>query len=101
MNEYDAIIDAVVQVGKRQLLTAEVVRLQCEIVRVGNACGDCNKWMKSSECPLERNVNGYNRGPHMNHAICGSFAEKPWATERRSELIQKREVILLELKGQQ
>ena len=37
-------------------------------------CGDCSFWMKSSECPQERNVNGWNKGPSMNGTPCEKFA---------------------------
>ena len=37
-------------------------------------CGACQHWMKSRDCPMERNVNGYNRGPSMSDPACGKFA---------------------------
>ena len=37
------------------------------------ACGDCRLWMHSRECPREKNVNGYTRGPSMNADICELF----------------------------
>lgn len=40
-------------------------------------CGNCYWWMKSRDCPRERNVNGRNRGPSMNEAPCGKFREDP------------------------
>ena len=39
-------------------------------------CGDCDFWMKSSLCPEERNVNGWNKGPSMNGIPCSKFQEK-------------------------
>jgi hypothetical protein len=41
-------------------------RLVNEIARIGKHCDDCDKWMKSSQCPAERNENGRRRGPSMN-----------------------------------
>ena len=38
-----------------------------------NLCGHCSHWMKSSECPKEINVNGYNRGPSCNTIACDNF----------------------------
>ena len=36
-------------------------------------CGDCNKWMKSSECPREHNVRGISRGPSWGEPTCDQF----------------------------
>lgn len=41
-----------------------------------NRCGDCAKWMKSRECPRERNVKGMSRGPSCNDYPCDQFAAK-------------------------
>ena len=38
-----------------------------------NKCGDCYYWMKSSECPRERNVKGRNRGPSISGSPCEKF----------------------------
>lgn len=38
-------------------------------------CGDCSFWMKSSDCPEERNVNGWNKGPSMNGIPCVKFQD--------------------------
>lgn len=40
-------------------------------------CGECDKWMKSRECPRERNVNGWYRGPSCDDAPCNQFTPKP------------------------
>ena len=37
-------------------------------------CGDCSKWMISSQCPQERNINGWNHGPSMSGPICAEFS---------------------------
>lgn len=39
-------------------------------------CGDCFFWMKSSLCPEERNVNGWNKGPSMSGIPCAKFQDK-------------------------
>ena len=39
-------------------------------------CGDCDKWMKSRECPRERNVKGMSRGPSCHDFTCDQFAAK-------------------------
>lgn len=43
-------------------------------------CGECYWWMKSSDCPRERNVKGMNRGPSCNDATCDKFKPKDDAT---------------------
>ena len=43
-------------------------------------CGSCFWWMKSRDCPRERNVNGYSRGPSMNSTIalrCSKYQLAP------------------------
>jgi hypothetical protein len=49
-------------------------------------CGDCVHWMKSRDCPLERNVKGYSRGPSCDAPVCSKFVIK----QRAVELQQKR-----------
>lgn len=36
-------------------------------------CGGCVDWMKSRECPREKNVNGWSRGPSCNDNPCSKF----------------------------
>lgn len=62
--------------------------LSADISGIGNRCGDCDKWMKSRECPRERNVNGWNHGPSCNDYVfsCRSFVEARSATARRARL---------------
>jgi hypothetical protein len=61
-------------------------QLQADIASIGKRCGDCDKWMKSRECPAEKNVNGFSRGPSCNGFICKAFVECRYATARREEL---------------
>jgi hypothetical protein len=60
-------------------------RLNADIRATGANCGDCEKWMKSRECPQERNVHGISRGPSMAGIKCVQFVESPRATKRRAE----------------
>lgn len=46
-------------------------------------CGECSKWMKSRECPREKNVNGWTRGPSSGDVTCDSFVAKDAATAER------------------
>lgn len=41
-------------------------------------CGNCQLWM-TRQCPQERNVNGWNKGPSCEGFACGKFAEKTGA----------------------
>jgi hypothetical protein len=73
---------------------ARIAELGAQIRKV--TCGDCSRWMKSRECPRERNVNGWNRGPSCEDLPCGIFSESASSTklrdERRSELTALRAV---------
>lgn len=48
-------------------------------------CGDCSHWMKSRECPREKNVKGMSRGPSCNDSTCDKFAAKNAETAARLE----------------
>lgn len=63
--------------------------LRQDIAEIGQGCGCCDKWMKSRECPRERNVNGRNHGPSMKGRVCSQYVEKPSSTARREELKAK------------
>ncbi len=62
--------------------------LNIRIAAIGTRCGDCDKWMKSKECPAERhdNAKGRSVGPSCEGRICGSFIEATLATKRRDSL---------------
>ena len=60
-----------------------------DLVRVGTGCGDCDKWMKSRECPREHNVNGQTRGPSAGTPTCGQFVISRSAAARRDVLNQR------------
>jgi len=63
---------------------AKVQQLKAEIAKPLR-CGDCYWWMKSRDCPRERNVNGRNRGPSMNDWPCGKMQETADSIERREK----------------
>lgn len=44
-------------------------------------CGDCSHWMKSRECPRERNADGMSRGPSCGAIVCDQFSAKDAAQE--------------------
>lgn len=60
--------------------------VQEKLRRVGRRCGDCDNWMKSSQCPREVNVRGMNRGPSCEAPICGKFVETSYAVKQREQL---------------
>lgn len=66
-----------------------IAELTRDIARVGTRCGDCDKWMKSRECPREHNANGKTRGPSMDGLTCVKFVEDRFATKHRAELQAK------------
>lgn len=53
-------------------LTDKIVYLERWI---NKRCGNCEKWMNRN-CPKERNVNGYNRGPSCDDYGCELFILK-------------------------
>lgn len=89
----DRIIDAAIQASREVHRQDEIKRLRDEISQIGKVCGDCDHWMKSRECPRERNIKGISCGPSMNESICGSFKESASAAERRSMLVAQRAAI--------
>jgi len=74
--------------------------LQSDIRTIGSECGDCDKWMKSGQCPRERNVNGRNVGPSCSRPICSQFVEGRQATKRRQERIAELETLTPLTSGQ-
>ncbi|CDX26739.1 hypothetical protein MPL3356_60527 [Mesorhizobium plurifarium] len=62
----------------------KIRRLRVQLAECGRYCGACDKWMKSRECPKERNVNGYSRGPSMKDFKCNQFVESASAQKHRS-----------------
>jgi len=46
-------------------------------------CGECYFWMKSRDCPRERNINGMSRGPSCDDSTCDRFKAKDADTEAR------------------
>ena len=52
-------------------------------------CGNCFWWNKSQLCPDEKNINGWNYGPHMDDARAAS-CPKYQQTEHSRELYEER-----------
>ena len=64
------IVEVDAAISKQRHARAEVERLRLASAR---ECGNCDKWMKSRECPREHNVNGMSRGPSCQDPPCGQF----------------------------
>jgi hypothetical protein len=83
---------------------ARIKELREAIRKCGKECGDCDKWMKSSECPRERpgtgKRSGYSVGPSCGAPVCAEYVEKPWTTQRRAELTRELESLLPNKKGE-
>ena len=47
-------------------------------------CGQCKLWM-TRECPQERNVNGWNRGPSCEGVTCSKFVLSEDYTDKKEE----------------
>lgn len=71
---------------KRQKIADLLAEHRRAVLRDGKRCGDCNNWMKSRQCPREKNVKGYSRGPSCDAAICASFE---WSPLRRQYCEEK------------
>lgn len=77
---------------------ARIAELRAEIKKCGQECGDCDKWMKSRECPREQpgtdKRSGYSVGPSMSAPICNAYVEKYSTTQRRAKLTSELETLL-------
>jgi hypothetical protein len=62
-------------------------KLRARIGKIGTRCGDCDKWMKSRECPKEHNVNGQTTGPSNDEIKCNQFTEALSSTRLRTQLL--------------
>ena len=59
-------------------------------------CGTCQFWMQSCNCPREKNVNGYSRGPSMSGPPCSKHVEDNWTTELREKRKAELNALLAE-----
>lgn len=50
-------------------------------------CGSCFFWMKSRDCPREKNVGGMSRGPSCNERVCPKFKITQGAIDQRLRLM--------------
>lgn len=80
-DQINKLIDALCTASKLAHLKRERSRIQ---TRASPRCGNCDHWMKSRECPAERNVNGMSNGPSCEGIACTQFKECP-STQRMFE----------------
>lgn len=72
--QFDKLIDALGKAGYLAYLKRERARIQND---ARPKCGNCHFWMKSRECPAEKNVNGQSRGPSCEGFACQKFQPCP------------------------
>ena len=101
MNRHDsqAIWDAAAEAGRVREMERKASDLRRKIRSV--ECGDCDLWMKSSMCPRERNVNGWNRGPSMSDPICHQFELKDSSERARARWQSELDDLEARVKGAQ
>lgn len=84
MPDIDRAIDAMQRLSLlAQLRDKVVVALSTDKRR----CGNCYFWMKSSQCPYEKNVHGFSRGPSCDDAPCGKFKIEQRALDLKAERV--------------
>lgn len=69
-DQIDKLIDNLCAASNLAHLKSERSRIQS---RAKPRCGNCDHWMKSRECPAEKNVNGMSRGPSCEGVACTQF----------------------------
>lgn len=79
----NAIFSAVEKFSEAVQKIGQIKKLSASISDLAPRCGRCYFWMMSSECPREKNINGYSRGPSCDGFPCEKFSEKQYVTELR------------------
>jgi hypothetical protein len=93
---FDAIMDWDVKNQKlRQIKELDRDLLKEKI----GSCGGCYFWMKSNDCPRERNINGWNKGPSMSDIKCDKFQRSPSSIKYISDAEKKRSKLIMELEA--
>jgi hypothetical protein len=82
-NVFDAFLEADRRMGEIAAKQRELARL---VKNARKRCGNCDKWMKSRECPREHNVMGMTRGPSCEDMPCGQFVSSPSHVKNLAEL---------------
>ncbi|WP_028682468.1 hypothetical protein [Pseudomonas chlororaphis] len=88
LEEIDKLIDALGKASHLAYLKRERARIQAD---ARPKCGNCYFWMKSRECPAEKNVNGMSRGPSCNGVACQKFQPCPRKQETFTKLLSTKD----------
>lgn len=86
--QFDKLIDVLGKAGHLACLKRERARIQND---ARPKCGNCHFWMKSRECPAEKNVNGQSRGPSCEGIACQKFQPCPRMQETFTKLLSDKE----------
>src|SRR6185312_17104093 len=79
---FDALVEATGRVAALMVLQDKLNEMHRTDKK---CCGNCEHWMKSSECPAERNIGGYTRGPSCDDFTCDQYLLKPWVIELKNK----------------
>lgn len=71
VREVEMLFDAFATAGARMHAEDECRRKREQLASVQKReCGNCEHWMKSSDCPIDDQRKGF---PSMGHPACGKF----------------------------
>ncbi|WP_462402244.1 hypothetical protein [Pseudomonas sp. Marseille-QA0332] len=89
--QFEKLIDALGKASHLAYLKSERSRIQA---RARPRCGNCDFWMKSRECPVEKNVNGMSRGPSCEGIACSKFKQCPSMQQTFEKLLSENEAAI-------
>ncbi|MCL8299415.1 hypothetical protein [Pseudomonas mosselii] len=91
-DQIDKMIDVLCAASNLAHLKSERARIQS---RAKPRCGNCDHWMKSRECPAEKNVNGMSRGPSCEGFACAQFKPCPSTQRMFEKMLAENEAAIL------
>jgi hypothetical protein len=91
-SEANAAFDFVVAIGDAVHRRDRALRRLEDLKgRAALRCGNCQKWMKSRDCPRERpgtgKRSGFSVGPSMTEPACAQYQATPDAAAAKTELM--------------
>ena len=86
--QFDKLFDSLGKAAHLAYLKREHARIKAD---ARPKCGNCNFWMKSRECPAEKNVNGQSRGPSCEGIACQKFEPSPLMARTFEKLLSDKE----------
>lgn len=81
MSQIERVID-----GMQRMSLLAQLRDKVAYAHRAPQCGDCHWWMKSRDCPREKNVGGMTRGPSAGGTPCNKYQE----TEASKQITKDR-----------